>query len=100
MYGVTGNYDATFYFAGIAIFVSGLMLLIVPWMLEFENLRIIKNEKLAWLVGKKAVNRTPLTEFATGDKSLGHMMLALHADFALPLGVSQLDQRRQVARWL
>ena len=94
MYGVTQNYDAAFYFAGIAIFISGLMLLVVPWMLDIENLRIIKNEKLAWLVGKREVNGTPLSDIAKVDKSLGQMMLTIHADFALPLGLSQLDQRR------
>ena len=32
LYDATGNYDVGFYFAGVMIFLSGVMLFAIPWL--------------------------------------------------------------------
>ena len=93
-YGVAGAYDSVFYFAGVAVFVSGIMFFLLPRLLEKESWRISKNLKLAWKVGKTAEKRTNLNLMSSYEKSLGQMMFSLHSDVVLPLGILPVNLRR------
>ena len=95
---MTGDYNAAFYFAGAVIFFSGIMLFLVPKMSDKEVKKRMLNEQLAWQVGKTANNGDHSEILSRNQKSVGQLMLCLHASVVVkPLGYSTADPRRKSA---
>ena len=78
------------------MFISGIILLPIPKILKLESQRREKNEQIAWQVGKTAENGHPLNTMSINQKSVGQLMLSIHAINILPLGDPTIDLRRKV----
>ena len=78
------------------MFISGIILLPIPKILKLESQRREKNEQIAWQVGKTAENGHPLNTMSINQKSVGQLMLSIHAINILPLGDPTTDLKRKV----
>ena len=68
----------------------------IPKILMLERQRREKNEQIAWQVGKTAENGHPSNNMSINQKSVGQLMLSIHAINILPLGDPTTVLRRKV----